>query len=135
MKAASKLFKQKGMMIYPVKVRLASCKALLQHFSNLLQHFCNMLQNDEKNADDFNEFFKGESHSLLKLLVDHLDLSSELDEVSASEAQQGDLKCPHLVKECLPEAQSGLVSEKEDVLDVFFKRRQYASRRRITGDR
>ena len=53
--------------------------------------------------------------------MDHLDLSSKLDEVSASEAQQEDLKCPHFVEECLPEAQSGLVSEKEDAQDVFFK--------------
>ncbi|KAK1576450.1 hypothetical protein Q3G72_013975 [Acer saccharum] len=61
MKAASKLFKQKGMMIYPLKVRL--CLTFQQFASKFLAICFKMMK---KNADDFNEFFKGESHSLLK---------------------------------------------------------------------
>ncbi|KAK3220361.1 hypothetical protein Dsin_014331 [Dipteronia sinensis] len=44
-----------------------ACEALLQNYSDLLKKFSNFLNKYQKDADDdFNEFFKGESQSLLK---------------------------------------------------------------------
>ncbi|KAK1576452.1 hypothetical protein Q3G72_013988 [Acer saccharum] len=43
-----------------------ACEVLLQKYHDLLQKFDDLLRNHGKHADDFNEFYEGESQSLLK---------------------------------------------------------------------
>ncbi|KAK1578841.1 hypothetical protein Q3G72_033512 [Acer saccharum] len=66
--------------LHDIHNKSKACEALLQNYSDWLQKFFYLLQNDEKDADDFNEFFTGESQSLLKyglMLYMQLKIESE----------------------------------------------------------